>query len=197
MTHETPQEKGLHLIAELRKPRKKCDTTLCLQLIDDGAALNAQDNDGGTALIHAAWKGHTDIVHTLLDKGAAMDVQDNEKNTALIYAIYRNHPSIAHALLNKGAAMDTQNNHGNTALIYAVYQEHTDISHTLLNKGADAGLKTNEGKTAWDIATEKGYHALAQIIHDYHTRQTFTAAAAAGTTQPRKIRRPAATRKLR
>ena len=156
MTHTASQQKGRHLIAELKKSPPDCDTTLCLQLINDGAALNAQDRDGDTALIRAVEYRYTDIVQVLLDKGAAMNTQDK-------YSF--------------------------TALIWAAECGHTDIVRILIDKGADAGLKTDNGKTAWDTATERGHHHIAKTIRDHQIRKTFTAAAAAGTAKPRKIRR--------
>lgn len=51
-------------------------------LIDAGADLNVQNNDGSTALITAAFFCRTDIVKLLLEKGADKTIQNNFKSTA-------------------------------------------------------------------------------------------------------------------
>ena len=40
------------------------------KLIKDGADLNAKDDWGRTAMMWAAWSGHTDCVELLKNKGA-------------------------------------------------------------------------------------------------------------------------------
>ena len=187
MTHETPQEKGQRLIAELNKSPGECDTALCLRLIANGVAPNAQDNDGYTALMRTAWRGHTAIARTLLENGAAVDTQTKHGETALILAALSGHTDIVHALLEKGAAIDTQTKHGENALTLAAWYGYTNITHALLEKGADTGLRTEGNKTAWELAKEMDHHDLAKVIHDHHIRKTFTAAAKKGTKQPRKI----------
>ena len=39
-------------------------------LLAEGADINAEDSNGGTALMRASYKGHTEIVKLLLEKGA-------------------------------------------------------------------------------------------------------------------------------
>ncbi len=61
------------------------------KLLDAGQDINAKDIYGHTALMNAAWEGHTEVVQFLLDKGASTDVQHKySKATALKYAVVRN-----------------------------------------------------------------------------------------------------------
>ena len=52
-------------------------------LIDAGADINFQNNDGSTALISAAFFGRPEIVKMLLDKGADKTIKNKYNTTAL------------------------------------------------------------------------------------------------------------------
>jgi hypothetical protein len=52
-------------------------------LIDHGANINAQDDDGYTPLIVACYKGLADIAQLLIEKGADVNAKDHEGLTAL------------------------------------------------------------------------------------------------------------------
>jgi ankyrin repeat protein len=52
-------------------------------LIDAGADMNFQNNDGSTALISAAFFGRPEIVRMLLDKGADKTIKNKYNTTAL------------------------------------------------------------------------------------------------------------------
>ena len=52
-----------------------------------GAEVNAVDNDGNTALILAARKGHIEVVKALLDNRTDVDTGNEACNTALVGAV--------------------------------------------------------------------------------------------------------------
>jgi len=51
-----------------------------------GAALDAKDKDGLTALMRACKGGHTAVLPALLERGADLDAQSTNGMTALIWA---------------------------------------------------------------------------------------------------------------
>ena len=55
-------------------------------LLANGADLHAQDDDGYTALIYAAWEGDVEVVRFLLDNGANLHTSTGYGYTALMYA---------------------------------------------------------------------------------------------------------------
>ena len=71
-------------------------------LIENGADKDASDNDGFTALICAAHKGHTDYVRLLVDGGADKDAANSDGGTALIWAARRSHNKCARLLSEFG-----------------------------------------------------------------------------------------------
>jgi len=52
-------------------------------LIENGARIDAPNNDGSTALLVAAFFGHTEIVKSLLDAGANVNLRNQRGETAL------------------------------------------------------------------------------------------------------------------
>ena len=59
-----------------------------------GTDINIRDNDGRTALMWAAYKGHGDIVKYLHQAGADINIMDNGGVTALIAAASEGHGDI-------------------------------------------------------------------------------------------------------
>jgi ankyrin repeat protein len=57
--------------SDLLEAAEAGDTARVEQLLEQGADVNAKDKDGYTALMLAAFSGHTETVKTLLDAGAA------------------------------------------------------------------------------------------------------------------------------
>jgi ankyrin repeat protein len=66
----------------------------CLQAIDvllaHGADVNAGDEDGTTALMHAAGLGFASIVQRLLDKGADLERTNKDRQSAWLIAAMGN-----------------------------------------------------------------------------------------------------------
>jgi ankyrin repeat protein len=67
-------------------------------LLGKGAAVDAADEDGWTALHCAALNGHEATVRLLLEKGAAVDAADEGGWTALRWAARNGHEAIVQML---------------------------------------------------------------------------------------------------
>lgn len=86
------------------------DLSLLKKLIaTSGADINAPNKRGATALHHAVWWGHDDLVHTLVTgeglHGQKADVafRNSSGNTALHFAFRQNRLAIADFLISHGA----------------------------------------------------------------------------------------------
>ena len=67
----------------------------CKILLECGAAINMQDNDGSTALMCGAEHGHADVVRLLLSHpDCDPTIVDNDCSTALKIAMANNHNDI-------------------------------------------------------------------------------------------------------
>lgn len=60
--------------------------------------------------------------------------------------------------------IDYQEKEGNTMLMLAVYYGIIDIVEYLLSKGPNLNLRNNQGQTAADIALEKGYTRILEML---------------------------------
>src|SRR5512143_3812016 len=67
--------------AEFFAAVKSADTARVRELVAaDPALVQARDEEGATALHHAAERGHRDIVRLLLENGAAINARDDRFN---------------------------------------------------------------------------------------------------------------------
>lgn len=94
-------------------------------LLANGANVNAEDNEGFTALIIAAERGHTSIVKTLLAEGA--DVNAKTKDKPIDINSYS-----GKLMLNFGRTVIP----GESALMLAKENGHTEIVKLLKKAGA-------------------------------------------------------------
>jgi len=69
----------------------------------NGADVNAKDNDGQTALYWASCSGRAEVVTLLLDAKADVNTKDNNGQTALYWASYYGHAEVVKLLKQHGA----------------------------------------------------------------------------------------------
>ena len=120
-------------------------------LIAEGANVNAQNKQGKTALINAAFAtDDIEIIKVLLKAGANVNICSNDGITALMQASRSDYkPDIVKALINAGANIDAQDNKGWTALMQATCNPfNSSIVSILIEAGADPFIYNNEGKRA-------------------------------------------------
>ena len=97
--------------------------------------LNATDDDGMTALMHAAAHGHYKASGLLVGSDdSTINAQDSSGKTALMYAAGVGSNNIVKMLLKKGADPSVTDNHGQTAVDYAEANGHEKVSRRLRSK---------------------------------------------------------------
>ena len=123
-------------------------------LINEGADINAADENGETVLMKAA-RTNSDIAVAELLVGWGADVNAVDKNyeTALMKAAQYNHnPRMAELLGRLGAAVDMVDDQGETALMKACkYTANEEVVTVLLLLGSDPKITANR-KMALDFA---------------------------------------------
>lgn len=119
--------------------------------------LNAEDNNGFTALMLAARSGHPEIVKLLLERGA----NDDKGKSAMLLATMRGHLDIVQLLLDHHADINLSDDNGYTTLSLAVECENLDMLTLLYERGAHINTPSSvrdsdDGWTALFFAIETG-----------------------------------------
>ena len=71
---------------------------------------------------------------------------------------------MAKELLKAGADLNLEDNEGNTALHYALREYAESAARYLVKKGADYSCTNNDGKTPADIAVERGFDSVLELM---------------------------------
>ena len=94
-------------------------------LLQQGAGVDQQDDDGYTPLFVASLKGHVDAARVLLDAGAAVDRRREGAWSPFGIACVRGHLDVATLLLDRGAAVDLCSGDA-TPLLFACRNQKRD-----------------------------------------------------------------------
>ncbi|MDR3460077.1 MAG: ankyrin repeat domain-containing protein [Verrucomicrobiae bacterium] len=105
-----------------------------------GAAVEARNPRGWTALMLAAKRGDLPAVNCLIEKGADANAKSTQEygNTVLCFAAMGNNPEVVNALLDHGAELNARSGRGaSTAFYYAASNGKQAAAAALLARGAD------------------------------------------------------------
>jgi len=130
-----------------------------------------KNNLGHTPLTYACESGSLAIVELLL-KDERINVNlGNVGQTPFYYACLNSRADIAKLLLkNKDVDINlTSSSHGRTPLIQACSKGRIEIVREILMSGRDVNINAqcNGGKTAIEIASEKGYRSIVDLLESF------------------------------
>ena len=113
-------------------------------VVEYGADVMAQDNDGSTALHQASSNGHVDLAQFLVEHGVDAMAQDKEGATPLHRASQYGHVDLTRFLIEHGADVTAQDKDGSTPLDMASFNGHVDLVRFLIDikHGADGKAQT-------------------------------------------------------
>lgn len=138
-----------------------------LRLIQEGADINARDQEGRTFLMWASMGGHEKIARILIDAGADIHASDMNGVTALMQASARGYDAIVQMLIQAGADVHaTSNGHEITSLLMASAKGHAEIVKILIDAGADINAKGFEETNPLMVASENGHEQVVRILID-------------------------------
>ena len=183
------------ILASAENRLEEVESLLSLPIDPEGT-----DEDGVTALHHAAFAGHSPCVSLLLEAHAAVDKEDanGSRLTALYWALEEKHMGVVRLLLQAGADKDKDRitSHRRAALHIAVASGHSEVVKLLLKAGADTDNNPLGGQTALHLAAENGNLEIMRLLleagadkdkKDLHGRTALDVAAQEGRLEPVRL----------
>jgi ankyrin repeat protein len=158
------------------------------RLLKAGAPVDEREpNDQWTPLLIACMENKLAAARVLLAAGASVTVKDDDGNMPLLWAVFGARPNEIHEypalggphdthfvpqrdaplvelLLKRGAPIDALDGDGDTALHRATMYQATAAIDVLLARGANRRIKNRDRLTALDLATKRGYDAIARRL---------------------------------
>ncbi len=136
-----------------------------LGLLDAGAAVDATDALGLTALHLAALHGHVVAARMLLAHGADVNARDSYGLTPLHLASQYGHTELVRLLLLHGADVSAKTySQGLTPLHWAAFWGHVEAVDALLRGGARINVGDRAGNTPLTWAVAYGHHDMARLL---------------------------------
>lgn len=141
------------------------DTAKLRDLISQGAAVDAQQIDGMTALHWAAYYDDLEMASLLLDAAANVRVTSRYGLTPLSLACSNGNGPMVEALLDAGADPNAARTGGETALMTASRSGSVEAVRALLSQGAEVDRTVQgRGQTALMWAAAEGHSAVTNVL---------------------------------
>ncbi|XP_026078343.1 caskin-2-like isoform X7 [Carassius auratus] len=126
--------------------------------------VNYQDQDGFSALHHAALTGTTDLLSLLLEAQATVDIKDSNGMRPLHYAAWQGKADSVLMLLRAGAFVNGASHDGQIPLHLAAQYGHYEVSEMLLQHQSNPCAVNKAKKTPLDLACEFGRLKVTQLL---------------------------------
>lgn len=134
------------------------------RLIQKGAEINAESDEGVTPLVFAVSNNQTRVVNLLIKYGADVNKITSEFETPLLIAVKNQNEEIAEALIRSGANIDFSDRYEATPLHYASIYGYFQLVDMLLYYEASIDKKTVEGTTPLLASIWAGYGDVADLL---------------------------------
>ncbi len=152
-------------------------------VLAEGVAINEQDDEGATALMHACLNGHYRIAKLLIENGADVQLKDNDSAAAITWAAWGGAGDVMQLLIKNGANLEEKDKEGFTPLMGVAEggrppARYREAVRTLLSLGASLETRNNHGETALDVAARAGNPETLRILEAARVERREAAEAA-------------------
>ena len=140
---------------------------ICRFLILKGSDVNAESENGFTALNVAADKNNADIMRLLIANNADVNHQNKFGMTALMISAQKSHPTMIRELLLLGADPDIRNNDGRTARQISEYPSIQQIlqSYSVIDPEDEFEINLLAAESTADPDTSPILPSISNITH--------------------------------
>ena len=145
-------------------------------LLENGANVNARENDGSTALINSIYHRNFELTKFLIDSGANVNVVNKDGESALLKACCfdsrdpENDYRIVEYLLDCGADPTVVDSEGNSCVYLAVLKDYpVSVINRLISKGGPINQETKNKSSAFTTAVSKGNIDIISLLLQYET----------------------------
>jgi ankyrin repeat protein len=153
-----------HSAAPVADAAEKKDRAKVAALLEQGAAVNASQADGMTALHWAVYHDDVSLAKQLLKAGAHAEAANRYGVTPLSVACTNGNAEIVALLLEAGADANTTKRGGETALMTAARTGKPGPILALLSRGAKVNARDQKGQTALMWAAAEGHADVVSIL---------------------------------
>ncbi len=150
------------------------DRPECVEALMDGKADPNVSYLGDTPLSIASRHNRERICQILLNyKETNVNHRNDQGGSPLHFACAAlvDSPTCVEMLIRYGAKVNLQDNKLNTPAMVCAFFNKPKILQLLIREGADLTPRNNEGKDAYDVANEKEFNELKEIISKALERQ--------------------------
>ena len=147
---ESKEEKSINLMdKQLLLSATLGDTETAMKLIQDGANINVEGDNGETPVLAATYQNHVETVKALIGAGANIEIKDEKHSNPLLYASREGYTDIVKVLINAGVNTKETTKSGGTALISASERGNVEVVKELLeHTDIHVNYKNARGGTA-------------------------------------------------
>jgi ankyrin repeat protein len=133
-------------------------------LLENGAALEANDSEKQTPLFLAAANGHKAVIQLLLEDGAALKAKNHKGQTPLFLAATNGHEVAVRVLLESGADVNSEDEYYQTPILLAATNGHKAVVRLLIEKGAAFEGRDSAGQTPLLLAAANGNEEIVHLL---------------------------------
>ena len=163
---ETPA----HCAVKNKKPGNELTPEQRIQVLNELKNLDLPEDSGKTPLMLTQFldlSTSRELLRFFIEKGADVNRTDNHGMTTLMLnAANFCRKDLIKLLIQSGADIHAADSQGNTVLYYSLKSDDAGTARYLIKKGANYNQPNNQGETPVQIAVEKGFDTVLELMTD-------------------------------